>query len=325
MVPLRAHEGRPGADGYAQKSEGSGFSDPITIDLTPCGLALHLDAFVEPLEIDGEVVGALIVFPRSGMGDPLDRLVAQEAKLALNVQLLRGHVRFRSHAASSADLLAELIREGPDGGNDAFSRASGLGIDLSSPACLLAIGVPEAPGIGRLEHLHRALTQLTARLWPGGVVARHAAAFVILLPGAETSRVATLGRRIVREMVWRQGAEPAVVLSTPCATLEDYRRAWRGCIRILALARSFNRTGILSSEAFGPFAELLTALDQTAVKDFVARTLGAAVSYDTRHNAHLVETASEYVKSGCRYRACATRLGIHVSTLRYRIAREFRN
>lgn len=307
----------------ARCAEGSDFSESTTIDFASCGLALQLDAFIEPLSIDGEVVGALVVFPRGSIGDPLDRLMAQEAKLALNVQLLRGHVRFRAQADSGADLLNALIQETPGGANDIGPRAERLGIDLAQPACLLAIGASEIAWKSGPEQVHRALAHVAGRLWPGAVVTRHESEFVILLPGADTraSRAAALARRIVREIGWREGGAPAVVLSEPCQRPEDYRRAWRDCCRALVLARSFGRSGVLSKDAFGPFADLLSAIDRTAARDFIARTLGAAAAYDARHKARLVETAAAFIESGCRYQPCADRLGIHVSTLRYRIAR----
>ena len=83
----------------------------------------------------------------------------------------------------------------------------------------------------------------------------------------------------------------------------------------------FSKTGQLSQADFGPFAVLLSAVDQPSAHDFVRHTLGAIEDYDARHGGDLLHTLTEFVRDSCRYQACADRLGIHVSTLRYRLQR----
>ena len=55
--------------------------------------------------------------------------------------------------------------------------------------------------------------------------------------------------------------------------------------------------------------------------DFVRDTLGAIEDYDRRHGTALLRTLEAFLRDGRRYQACANRLGIHVSTLRYRLDR----
>jgi purine catabolism regulator len=89
----------------------------------------------------------------------------------------------------------------------------------------------------------------------------------------------------------------------------------------MALARMFGKSGQLSQVDFGPFAVLLSAADQSSARDFVRHTLGAIENYDARHGGELLRTLTEFVRNGCRYQTCADKLGIHVSTLRYRLRR----
>lgn len=83
----------------------------------------------------------------------------------------------------------------------------------------------------------------------------------------------------------------------------------------------FGKTGQLSQTDFGPFAVLLSAVDEPSARDFVQHMLGAIEEYDTRNGGELLHTLTEFVRDGCRYQSCADRLGIHVSTLRYRLQR----
>jgi DNA-binding PucR family transcriptional regulator len=308
-----------------QRAAPTDFNEATMIDLAPCGLSLRLEAMVEPLLVDGEVVGGLVIFPRGAARDELDRLMAQEAKLALSVQLLRAHVKFRSRADSLSDLLRELFQGTGEDAAELALRARRLGIDLSRPARLVALAaVAEDGEASPPDHLHPLLARLTARLWPGAAVAMHRADFFVFLPEATAHgerRASTVARRIVDEMSRGTAGKPAVVLGPICRAVKDYPGAWFECARVLALARSFRKTGLLSPDSFGPFADLLSSFDGAAARDFVERTLGRIASYDSKHRARLLETARAFIDTGCRYQACAQRLGIHVSSLRYRIDR----
>jgi purine catabolism regulator len=300
----------------------SDFGRGAAVAFMPVGIH-SVDAIVEPIQIDGETVGGLVVFPRGKARDELDRLAAQEAKLALSVQLLRGHVQFRSRADSLADLLGELCRGTTRDAAELLARAQRLGIELSKPARLIALGSAAAAGEAPPASLQRALLRLAARSWPGAAVAAHGGDLLVFLPdaqGGDSRRAELLARRIVDEIAWA-GDKPAVTLSPLCHGISEYPRAWAECARALALARSFERTGLLAPGAFGPFADLLASMDSGSMREFVARTLGMVERYDARHRAELVRTARAFIESGCRYQACAQGLGIHVSTLRYRLGR----
>jgi len=171
------------------------------------------------------------------------------------------------------------------------------------------------------------LSVLVARLWPGALAALQGTAIGVLLPRpaeqvdrVHANRVRSLARRLAHEFAC-DGIEPIVALGGVCQRLADYPQAWRHRLRQLRLGQTFGRRGVLEADAFGPFADLLSAIDGTAVQDFVGRTLGAAAAYDARHNAQLVDTVARFIEGGARYQACAEQLGIHVSTLRYRIGR----
>ena len=78
----RAAADRPGAGGPASNG---------TTTLRPV---------VEPLQVHNETAGRLDHLPSGRRLDDLDGMVVQAAKLALNVQVMRDHVRFRSEANS---------------------------------------------------------------------------------------------------------------------------------------------------------------------------------------------------------------------------------
>jgi hypothetical protein len=63
---------------------------------------------------------------------------------------------------------------------------------------------------------------------------------------------------------------------------------------------------------------LFAAADSGSVRDFVSRTLRIGAGGP---HAGLLATVACFIDCGGRYQACADALGIHVSTLRYRIGR----
>ena len=52
-----------------------------------------------------------------------------------------------------------------------------------------------------------------------------------------------------------------------------------------------------------------------------ARLLGPVRDYDARHNAELLPTLASFLACDGSWSACATRMYVHVNTVRYRIGR----
>ena len=131
----------------------------------------------------------------------------------------------------------------------------------------------------------------------------------------------TFLRRIAASTENYAGIRPIVAASRTCRRMQDYREARVECGRVTALARMFGKTGPVSQADFGPFALLLSTVDHPSARMFVHNTLGAIEEYDRRHDTELLRTLREFLHNARRYQACATRMGIHVSTLRYRLDR----
>jgi DNA-binding PucR family transcriptional regulator len=283
-----------------------------------------LHAVVEPLQVHNETLGGLIIFPSGDGLDDLDAMVAQAAKLALNVQFMRDHVRFRSEANSLAEVFQTLFAGAPRHPSELIARARRLGVTLPGPARLMAIGFD---GLGSAEPqssgLHLTLARCAADLRPGAAVVADddLIVFAPVSPKEDPALWDQFTTGILVAVESHAGTRPVAAVSRICRRLADYREARLECGRTLALARMFGKAGLLSQADFGPFAVLLSAVDQPGARDFVQHTLGAIEEHDSRHGGELLYTLMEFVRDSCRYQACADRLGIHVSTLRYRVDR----
>jgi DNA-binding PucR family transcriptional regulator len=295
----------------------------IVLDFAVAGVDVRRPAVVESLEVDGQTVGGLVVFRDDGSADELDALAVDQAKFALSVQLMRGHIRFESENLSRADLLARVLDGTWRDREDMVARAGRLGLDLTGQARLVGVGFFTGEDTSG-GFVHRALARVVGHAFPGSAVLPDGAEFLLFVPWQDDrgeSRWMAALDRLKDEIAAVAGRQPALVASGLCRRLEDYAASRAEIVRGLALARSFRRTGVLSPRDFGPFAVLLSATDRTAVQQFTERTLGAIESYDAKHGTELLKTAAAFLESGCKYQASADALGIHVTTLRYRLER----
>jgi DNA-binding PucR family transcriptional regulator len=111
------------------------------------------------------------------------------------------------------------------------------------------------------------------------------------------------------------------VLGGICDGLESYPKEWERCWRMIRIARSFGRSGTLSAFDFGPMPMLIGAAESADVRSFVDGAIGAVIAHDRQHDTPYLETLAAYLREGCRTQACADAMGLHVTTLRYRLSR----
>jgi hypothetical protein len=281
---------------------------------------------IEPLQVNGETVGGLIMFPPADGVDDLDEILVHGARIALDVQLMRDYVRFRSEAHSIAELFKTLFASPPRHPEEFIARASRLGVSLPGPARLVAVGfLTESLEASKMRSsaLQLHLARTAADIVPGTAVILDDD-FVIFTPLSPKESVVewqTFLRRIAASAESYAGIRPIVAESRICRHMQDYREARLECSRVIALARMFGKTGPVSQADFGPFALLLSTVDHPSTRAFVHDTLGAIEEYDRRHDTQLLRTLSEFLHNGGRYQVCANQMGIHVSTLRYRLDR----
>jgi purine catabolism regulator len=128
-------------------------------------------------------------------------------------------------------------------------------------------------------------------------------------------------RRIAEELGRHFDEEPIVVSGSSCSNLAEYPDAWARCGRMIQIGRSFSLTGAVSSEDLGPLPLLIAASDVSDVRSFVQESVGTIAQHDREHGTPYLETLATFLREGCRNQACADTMGLHVTTLRYRLTR----
>lgn len=294
----------------------------------------EIEAIVEPCIAGGDVLGGIVLLTEERALDAVEALAAQELRAAFAMLLLRRRIRFDVQAETHGEFFSRLFSGDWRDEAATFARAHHLQLPLEEPARLAALSLAPAPaGKGAAASsadIEQALARLARQRLPGATAFAETAAaeaggttYIVFLPerrgGAKTAR--QLLEQMIEEIAWLSQAKPIACLSAPCQRLEDYRDARRDCDRLLKLAARVGRRGIVESGDFGPLARLIAIADPDALRSFVEETLGAIEEYDRAHDGNLLPTLDRFLANSGRYQATADALGIHVTTLRYRLQR----
>lgn len=301
--------------------------EPVEKELTfdNIGPRIRAAARIDPLFVDDEAVGAVIVFSQMADYGDLDLLLLESAKFALSVQMMRSVIQFRSESRNLTDFFSEILDERWRDKTDLLNRARRLNIDLTAPVRLLVVDLPqEADQPDRLQDAHRSAARIAEQHHGSITVFTHERYIICLIPAAEDmpdKRLKALLQRLTEEIKWISGKTPAIVLSDRLTELADYPVIWRDCVQLLRLAVRFERSGVITAKDFGPFPVLLSAAGAQEVRKFVDGMIGALIRYDQKHGSQYRATLSAFLDCGCRSQACADAMGLHVTTLRYRLSR----
>lgn len=297
---------------------------PILLDTG--STRLTVTARIEPLMVDKQHVGALIIFSDPAMSGELDQIMLDSAKFGLSVQMMRSFLRFRFETRTQSELFFEVVERRWRDPTDISQRATRLGLDFSSPQQMIVVDFPQkakAIGGGSIDVEHTISRVIQQGGLTGNLVAIEGGV-VCLMPYETARRREKSGKvmqRIASEMERYFEEAPLVVASKRCAGLDDYPPAWDRCNRMIRIGRSFGLTGAVSTQDFGPLPMLVSAADAGDVRSFVQESIGAMAEHDREHKTPYLETLSAYLQEACRAQACADRMGLHVTTLRYRLAR----
>ncbi|WP_455927879.1 helix-turn-helix domain-containing protein [Pseudomonas capeferrum] len=302
----------------AQESLRSALRNTVNLFLDDGQRQFTLRAQIEPLMVDHELVGALVLFPVAAPVNELDLLMLESAKFALSVQMMRSFIRFRFETRTQTELLFEVLEGRWRDADDIQQRAQRLGISFNTPQQMIIVDYgAKAREAKNLHHnvariLQRAGMQATVIIVDNGLVC--------LVP-AEGERLSKIKRQIADDLAHYLGAEPILLASGVCRVLADYPAAWERCRRLIEIARSFGRSGPISDQDFGPIPIFVAAVGGEDIRTFVNDSVGAMLAHDRKHQTPYLETLTAYLRESCRSQACADAMGVHVTTLRYRLAR----
>jgi purine catabolism regulator len=281
-----------------------------------------LRAQIEPLMVDQELVGALVLFPVAAPVNELDLLMLESAKFALSVQMMRSFIRFRFETRTQTELLFEVLEGRWRDADDIQQRAQRLGFGFNTAQQMIIVDYGDKAR--EAKNLHHNVDRILQRAGIQSTVIIVDNGLVCLVPSEGEKgreRLAKLKRQIVDDLAHYLGSEPILLASGVCKALSDYPAAWERCRRLIEIARSFGRRGPISDQDFGPIPIFVAAVGGEDIRTFVNESVGAMLAHDRKHQTPYLETLTVYLRESCRSQACADAMGVHVTTLRYRLTR----
>ncbi|MBC3190087.1 helix-turn-helix domain-containing protein [Pseudonocardia sp. C8] len=251
------------------------------------------------------------------------RLAVDQARDFLAAALAVTARRRGERVATATEFLARL--SAPDAAPDeiaAWSRA--LGVELRGHVVCVTAQVPAADR-HVIDHLVVALDQFAAAVGSPAVVAAgpdEASAFVFHRSADDAVERALAELAVLLEPdLARTGA----VLGTSSAITEDAAGVYGTLLEARQVCR-FNRLHDPEADdetttGGPPLAAMLLADDMRASRSLESAMLAPLLAYDQKHDSELVRTLDVFLSSAGQWATCASALGIHVNTVRYRLGR----
>jgi hypothetical protein len=258
-------------------------------------------------------VGILSLIDPEGTAGESEIVALEHGATIVGMELSRLRRAGETELRIGRDLLEDLLA-GADPHN-ASDRASALGCDLLEPRRIAV--VMSGPTSSADDDRLMAAVQLAMRDHPKRwfVTARGGA--VVILADAETDWRAVQAHveRAIDAGCW-------IGVGGPTTGAVDVPRSHREARLALKMADAPRNTpSVTAFDDLGVFRIFAEVEDPATVERFAKTWLGTLLEYDERKPAELVETLSQFLDLGSAHAATCAVLGIHRSTLKYRLHR----
>ncbi len=258
-----------------------------------------------------DVLGSTALFHRDPLADIAIRTFERSSSVIGIVLLSQERMEAAKSRGVSA-LLRALVSPRQDELASMANHAARHGIDLSQPLSLMLIEM-DVPSAGYAARRFRTLTPIDSVL-------------VDEIDGVLVVLCAATGATEVRQTVsnWARldsGALHRGVLSRPVSGPAEIPGLYATLKRALGVLRRIGVHGqVIGQNELALYSTLFETHDQTSLAAFLDGTIGVLLSHDHKRNAELAATLLNYFDSNQNAKMTAQRLGIHVNTVRQRLA-----
>jgi sugar diacid utilization regulator len=282
-----------------------------------------------PIAVGDAILGYLAILeqPEANPSDDVDLQVVQHAATVCALAMMRERMALEVTQQLRDELFEGLLQGPAQDEQVALERATRLGYD---PACAyrLLVLVAEAPtpaeraeAATRRRHLLESLADLVKRRAAGSICLARRDELVAMVP--EGCSAAEIGRIAVQQA---EALAPSwsvtVGIGEAFRAATDIARSYDQARRAVDTARRFGRRGdVVSFEELGVYRLLFHVQDPSELRGFVDQVLGPLLTYDARHQAHLVLTLASFLAHNGNLQATARELSLHVNSVAYRLQR----
>ena len=275
----------------------------------------QIRAQISALQIDGAHVGALFFFRNAVLNDH-ERIAAQAGRLALSAFILRNFVEFKSRRVTARRLLSRLFSGDWRDRDEMLDEAHRLDFDLTAPLRLVVLRAPVA---GELDDGAHSFILRSAQSVFGPAISCLLDGALILALSDPQDRAPTKQTLFLSRIRPFLPAETALVMSEAATAPEDLPRLRETCDNTLEVARSMGATGWVTPVSVGEFPTLMASAEMAKVQAYLGSVIPPALMGQGRKAQVALQTIDTFLRSGRRYQEAADQLGVHVSTLRYRL------
>jgi sugar diacid utilization regulator len=258
-----------------------------------------------------DVLGAVLLFRRSELDEIAVRTFERSATI-MGIVLLSRERMEANRSRDSSTLLRALVSPRQDDLPLLCERALALGLDLAQPASVIVVEMPPANAVYAARRL-RAGNALAASVFD------EVDGMLVVIAAATRAEGC---RRELADLAGRElGVDYLGVLSRPLPAATQIPATYTALRRALPVLRRMGiHSQVVQQNEMALYAALFETHDQDSLASFLAATIGPLTSHDPKRGAELAQTLLGYFDCNQNAKVTAQRLGIHVNTLRQRLA-----
>lgn len=258
-----------------------------------------------------DVLGSVLLF---GRAEP-DEMAVRNFERSTNMIGIVLLSRERMDATRSRDLsslVRGLVSPRQDDPAVLGERARGFGVDLARPSSLILVEM------GHADAGHAARRLRAANLLPGAVFDDIDGVLTVL---CATTRADEVRRKLGELARDSSGARYRGVVSRPLSGLAEVPALYATLRRALpVLSRMGVHGHIVAQSELTLYSTLFETHDPTSLNAFLEATIGPVMAHDRKRGSELTATLLSYFDSNQNAKLASERLGIHVNTVRQRLA-----
>ena len=262
--------------------------------------------------IGGEdVLGSVVLFHHGVLDDVAVRTFERSASV-IGVVLLSQERLEAAKTRSVAALLRALIAPRQEDAAVLADRAAPHGVDLALPLSLMLVAVDRL-GAGYLARRLRATASMA------GTLMDDIDGLLVVL--CNTTRAHDARQAVSQAVRGERDVGHRGVISRPAAGAAEIPALYAVLRRGLAVLGRIGVQGhVVDQNELAMYSTLFETHDAASLGQYLEATIGALIAHDRKRHSELVATLLCYFDHNQNAKTAAQRLGIHVNTVRQRLA-----
>lgn len=258
-----------------------------------------------------DMLGAVLLFRHGDLGD-VSRRTFERSSSIIGIVLLSQERIEASNRRDVSTLLRTLISPRQDEPALTADRAERFGLDLSQPLSLILIGADTL----KAEVVARRLRMVTAL---SSLILDDVDGVVAILCGA--TRAIDVAEQVDATARREFGDRYCGVISRPVQVPAEIPALYATLRRGLSVLGRIGVQGKLSHQnEMAIYSVLFETHDQASLETFLSASVGGLIAHDEKRGSDLACTMLTYLDNHQNATTTATQLGIHVNTVRQRLA-----